>query len=92
MQKFCEVRIQKPWLMTMNKNLVIYVDELRRLIEDSHAFCASFQDTHAMQSTKADDTESQMQVDDEFSSFQEVTEEMIRAKEEEKAEADRIRR
>ena len=92
MQKFCEVRIQKPWLMTMNKNLVIYVDELKRLIEDSHAFCASFQDTYAMQNTKADDTESQMQVDDEFSSFQEVTEEMIRAKEEEKAEADRIRR
>ena len=33
-----------------------------------------------------------MQVDEEFSSFQEVTEDMIRAREEEKAEAERMKK
>lgn len=43
-------------------------DELKRLIEDSHAFCASFQDLQETNNDKTVDS-SPMDVDEEVSSF-----------------------
>ena len=51
------------------------------MIEDSHAFCASFQDSQAKVNPNEevkDDTESQKMQIDEVSAFQEITEEMVR--------------
>ena len=74
--------------------MTIISEELKRLITDSPAFCASFQDQEAlglMRHTQEETKQDPMEVD-EVSAFQTFTEEQIREVEEKKAEAARIKK